>query len=248
MAVSNVLFVVLLGVFGAALAKPPAEVPTTAATTTVGFGNGTGTTPAGGVEDYLSDADKAKICEVKPATSNSTTPASVTPASVTHASTTPSSTTSGLCASVGSADDFCSKMAASVHGTSPRCVALNVCSFKTANATGGNSTAGTGSTIPGTGSTTAGTGSTTVAFTGDTGTTTAGNGTTTDGTGTGTTTADTGSTTADPAIVPEPNTAYVSCNTVPAGFQQIKTCPSGQTIFVYPAAAGSTTTFTIPKY
>uniref|UniRef100_A0A8D8TK05 Uncharacterized protein n=1 Tax=Cacopsylla melanoneura TaxID=428564 RepID=A0A8D8TK05_9HEMI len=234
MAVSNVLFVVLLGVFGAALAKPPAEVPTTAATTTVGFGNGTGTTPAGGVEDYLSDADKAKICEVKPATSNSTTPASVTPASVTHASTTPSSTTSGLCASVGSADDFCSKMAASVHGTSPRCVALNVCSFKVANTTGGSDS--TGSTTPGS-TTTAGTSTTT------TGTSTTGT------TGTGTTgTAGTGSTTAGPVITPEPNTAYVSCNTPPAGFQQVKACPSGNTIFVYPAGAGTGSTTTTTEY
>uniref|UniRef100_A0A8D8X8B5 Uncharacterized protein n=1 Tax=Cacopsylla melanoneura TaxID=428564 RepID=A0A8D8X8B5_9HEMI len=235
MAVSNVLFVVLLGVFGAALAKPPAEVPTTAATTTVGFGNGTGTTPAGGVEDYLSDADKAKICEVKPATSNSTTPASVTPASVTHASTTPSSTTSGLCASVGSADDFCSKMAASVHGTSPRCVVLNVCSFKTANATGGNSTAGTGSTIHGTGSTRAGTGSTPAG----TGTTPA---------GTGTTTAGTGSTSAGagPAIVPEPNTAYITCDATPAGFQQLKTCPNSKTIFIYPHSGPSNATSVDP--
>ncbi|KAL1451725.1 hypothetical protein WDU94_006075 [Cyamophila willieti] len=237
MAVSNILTIVLLGLFGAALAvpavTPAANTTTTAAATTTGSG-GNGTTPAaGGLQDCLTEAEKTKICEVKPGAGNSTNSTSAPPA---------------LCAAAGPTDDFCSKLAASVNGTSPSCVAVNVCSFKVANATTGNSTAGTGSTTAGTGgSTTAGT--TTSAGTGTTvagtGTTVAGNGTTV--AGNGTTAAGTGSTTTGtgPAVVPEPNTAYITCNATPAGFQEIKTCPGSKTIFVYPGAANTGTGSTV---
>uniref|UniRef100_A0A8D8QZK2 Uncharacterized protein n=1 Tax=Cacopsylla melanoneura TaxID=428564 RepID=A0A8D8QZK2_9HEMI len=232
MAVSKVLSIVLLGLCGAALANPTdttTGAPTSPGSTTTAYG-----APAGGVQDCLSEADKAKICAVNSASSNSTTPASTTTASSTPASGYPASTTPGLCATAGPADDFCSKLAASVSGTAPCCVAPNVCSFKVANTTGGSDS--TGSTTPGS-TTTAGTSTTT------TGTSTTGT------TGTGTTgTAGTGSTTAGPVITPEPNTAYVSCNTPPAGFQQVKACPSGNTIFVYPAGAGTGSTTTTTGY
>ncbi|KAL1451724.1 hypothetical protein WDU94_006074 [Cyamophila willieti] len=219
MAVSNVLFIVLLGLCGAAWGYND-NSSTTAGLTTLGSG-GNGTTPAGEDEDCLTEAEETKICEVKPGTGNSTSSTSAPPA---------------LCAAAGPTDDFCSKLAASVNGTSPCCVAVHVCSFKVSssntNSTGSDST---GSTIAGTGHTTAGTGSTTAGI----GSTTAGTGSTVGGTGH--TTGGTGSP-ADSAIVPEPNTAYISCDKVPAGFEQVKTCPSSKIIFVYPSSGSSGST------
>uniref|UniRef100_A0A8D8X6C0 Uncharacterized protein n=1 Tax=Cacopsylla melanoneura TaxID=428564 RepID=A0A8D8X6C0_9HEMI len=202
MAVSKVLSIVLLGLFAAALANPAPGAPTTPASSTTPAG--TGNNPAGGslVQDYLSDGDKDKVCKV---------PASG-PA---------------LCAAAGPADDFCSKLAASVSGTAPCCVAPNVCSFKV----GGNATSGAGTTPAGTSTTPAGNGTTPAGN----GTNPAGNGNPPAGSG--------------PVVVPTPNTVYVSCNVTPAGFKQLKTCPSSKTIFVFPsapvsdllAATGSTT-------
>uniref|UniRef100_A0A8D8X6B4 Uncharacterized protein n=1 Tax=Cacopsylla melanoneura TaxID=428564 RepID=A0A8D8X6B4_9HEMI len=225
MAVSKVLSIVLLGLCGAALANPTdttTGAPTSPGSTTTAYG-----APAGGVQDCLSEADKAKICEVNSASSTSTTPASTTTASSTPASGYPASTTPGLCATAGPADDFCSKLAASVSGTAPCCVAPNVCSFKV----GGNATSGAGTTPAGTSTTPAGNGTTPAGN----GTNPAGNGNPPAGSG--------------PVVVPTPNTVYVSCNVTPAGFKQLKTCPSSKTIFVFPsapvsdllAATGSTT-------
>ncbi|KAL1451726.1 hypothetical protein WDU94_006076, partial [Cyamophila willieti] len=106
MAVSKVLSIVLLALCGAVLANPPAST-TTGAPTTVAAGTGSTLAGAAGVQDCLTDADKDKVCKV---------PASG-PA---------------LCAVAGPADDFCSKLAASVNGTAPSCVTPNVCSFKVA--------------------------------------------------------------------------------------------------------------------
>ncbi|KAL1459728.1 hypothetical protein WDU94_011683 [Cyamophila willieti] len=237
MAVSKVLFVVvLLGICGAVYC----DSPYTTESTTLGSGTGS-TTPgaygaspssAADVQDVLSETNKATICDVKSGGSNNS-----------------NSTDLEMCVTTGPADDFCSKLAASVNGNCPSCVAVNVCSFKVASnsSNSSNSTASTGSTTAGIGSTTAGTGSTTAG----TDSTTAGTGSTTAGTGTGSTTAGTGSTSlasgspAGSAIVPEPNTAYIACHTVPAGFQQIKTCPSSKAIFVYPSASGSSGSTTV---
>uniref|UniRef100_A0A8D8YUN5 Uncharacterized protein n=1 Tax=Cacopsylla melanoneura TaxID=428564 RepID=A0A8D8YUN5_9HEMI len=44
----------------------------------------------------------------------------------------------------------------------------------------------------------------------------------------------------------EPNTAYITSDATPAGFQQLKTCPNSKTIFIYPHSGPSNATSVDP--